>query len=135
MHLLPSCSNFLGLIYCPLRCTTLLSFFFFFFFNDTATTEIYTLSLHDALPICPALSGDLEWLRGIWPRVKKALEFAWIPGRSEEHTSELQSHLNLVCRLLLEKKKNSSDMSTLKHLLMDDEENNMTRYGLTPTTL
>src|SRR4030066_2352881 len=70
--------------------------FFFFFFNDTATTEIYTLSLHDALPIfwaCP-FPGDPGDLRD---------EHKWI--RSEEHTSELQSHLNLVCRLLLEKKK------------------------------
>src|SRR5580698_11569356 len=69
-------------------------FFFFFFFNDTATTEIYTLSLHDALPIWPI--GSRTWVA--WP---------WPPrlARSEEHTSELQSHVNLVCRLLLEKKK------------------------------
>src|SRR5215475_16009332 len=70
-------------------------FFFYFFFNDTATTEIYTLSLHDALPI-----SDCQ--RGCCP--------ARIPSpaddpRSEEHTSELQSRENLVCRLLLEKKK------------------------------
>src|SRR6201986_5641874 len=68
----------------------------FFFFNDTPTTEIYTLSLHDALPILSRLSGHSAGRPG--------------PGagrgpRSEEHTSELQSHLNLVCRLLLEKKK------------------------------
>src|SRR5260370_5317112 len=77
----------------------------FFFFNDTATTEIYTLSLHDALPISdrrrPPPPG--------WSRVGRAISAAHIePGwcpRSEEHTSELQSHLNLVCRLLLEKKK------------------------------
>src|SRR5260370_32689506 len=70
-----------------------------FFFNDTATTEIYTLSLHDALPIFHAdgrtkdaeVPADLE-------------ESARAYRRSEEHTSELQSHLNLVCRLLLEKK-------------------------------
>src|SRR6266849_6742331 len=73
-------------------------FSFFFFFNDTATTEIYTLSLHDALPISHrrhhGAGGDVdagEWLDG---------------QRSEEHTSELQSRVDLVCRLLLEKKKN-----------------------------
>src|SRR5467141_5402735 len=73
-------------------------FFFFFFFNDTATTEIYTLSLHDALPISP---GPRRWW-GAAPASSSSP--AWI-ARSEEHTSELQSHLNLVCRLLLEKKK------------------------------
>src|SRR2546429_9709235 len=87
-------------------------FSFFFFFNDTATTEIYTLSLHDALPISVNVTGlarspqcgsvrmftlsictrNVEW--PIHVRV-----------RSEEHTSELQSRLHLVCRLLLEKKK------------------------------
>src|SRR6266446_10703757 len=70
--------------------------FFFFFFNDTATTEIYTLSLHDALPIFPwSCSRPLGTPRHYEPRF----------GRSEEHTSELQSPCNLVCRLLLEKKK------------------------------
>src|SRR5690242_20950614 len=69
--------------------------FFIFFFNDTATTEIYTLSLHDALPISHCVEWD-DW--ATQPKVKKA-------NRSEEHTSELQSHVNLVCRLLLEKKK------------------------------
>src|SRR5207302_8685175 len=76
--------------------TTLL--FFFFFFNDTATTEIYTLSLHDALPIC--LSAIRAKYLG-WPPVP----FVQRRARSEEHTSELQSRENLVCRLLLEKKK------------------------------
>src|SRR5256885_10232852 len=72
--------------------------FFFFFFNDTATTEIYTLSLHDALPIFLASS------RGSCRTVRQADQ--WLcPVRSEEHTSELQSPCNLVCRLLLEKKK------------------------------
>src|SRR5262245_65550572 len=84
----------------------LLLFFLFFFFNDTATTEIYTLSLHDALPIYPDGDHDdddghelhehtqpHELLRGL----RRA--------RSEEHTSELQSLRHLVCRLLLEKKK------------------------------
>src|SRR6476661_10881437 len=74
---------------------------FFFFFNDTATTEIYTLSLHDALPISPAPSPCCAGGRRAWP-ARQA------PERSEEHTSELQSHLNLVCRLLLEKKKNET---------------------------
>src|SRR2546430_15021549 len=75
---------------------------FFFFFNDTATTEIYTLSLHDALPIFDEGAGaaaacrlHVDLLR--FPRPGG--------GRSEEHTSELQSQSNLVCRLLLEKKK------------------------------
>src|SRR2546422_6310019 len=90
----------------------------FFFFNDTATTEIYTLSLHDALPISPAAGGDRGGVRG-----RGAGDFRRDPGadlrpvlhdeapgagdraRSEEHTSELQSRLHLVCRLLLEKKK------------------------------
>src|SRR5690349_22461751 len=91
----------------------------FFFFNDTATTEIYTLSLHDALPI-------LRTSRCTWrsprplprrcgtplPRIRSVAP-GWVPGRtstvsslrSEEHTSELQSRRDLVCRLLLEKKK------------------------------
>src|SRR6266700_8273158 len=76
--------------------------FFFFFFNDTATTEIYTLSLHDALPIyLHAERGsilDNHIGIGISRRVGEI-------GRSEEHTSELQSRENLVCRLLLETKK------------------------------
>src|SRR5437870_9770719 len=80
-------------------------YFFFFFFNDPATTEIYTLSLHDALPIfgrvnlpcrAPAL---ISWQ---WPT-------AWSRRRSEEHTSELQSRGHLVCRLLLEKKKKNTE--------------------------
>src|SRR6266480_7835043 len=70
--------------------------FFFFFFNDTATTEIYTLSLHDALPI----SSSPASLHGSTPWTTCSARM-----RSEEHTSELQSHVNLVCRLLLEKKK------------------------------
>src|SRR5258707_12127001 len=80
---------------------------FSFFFNDTATTEIYTLSLHDALPICldrpghgpirPASAGH---------RPPVASGSGGPDRRSEEHTSELQSRQYLVCRLLLEKKKN-----------------------------
>src|SRR5256885_5291803 len=74
----------------------------FFFFNDTATTEIYTLSLHDALPICHH-GAQVE---GQQPLVLQALGHVALddPPRSEEHTSELQSPCNLVCRLLLEKK-------------------------------
>src|SRR5258708_34930689 len=70
----------------------------FFFFNDTATTEIYTLSLHDALPIyldCPPVVGQ--------PQLGERIALS--ADRSEEHTSELQSPDHLVCRLLLEKKK------------------------------
>src|SRR6266536_6561232 len=74
----------------------LLFLFLFFFFNDTATTEIYTLSLHDALPIYPARPPT----SGCGGRPGSAAR-----GRSEEHTSELQSRVDLVCRLLLEKKK------------------------------
>src|SRR5438445_13683295 len=73
-----------------------------FFLNDTATTEIYTLSLHDALPISwPAR----PWLDRPWLAVRGCPSFAAQEGRSEEHTSELQSRQYLVCRLLLEKKK------------------------------
>src|SRR5690349_24626692 len=72
----------------------------FFFFNDTATTEIYTLSLHDALPILQC-SRAPPARRGA-PRARKPPR---APSRSEEHTSELQSRRDLVCRLLLEKKK------------------------------
>src|SRR5258707_11738434 len=102
--------------------TPSISSFFFFFFNDTATTEIYTLSLHDALPI------SLARARGGSP-VEVGLKSAKIGGRSgksrsgkawccpsarsEEHTSELQSRQYLVCRLLLEKKKNTSSSSRL----------------------
>src|SRR5260370_37860813 len=76
---------------------------FFFFFNDTATTEIYTLSLHDALPISFRLRKELYQVAAASRDAPaKAIRHH---GRSEEHTSELQSHLNLVCRLLLEKKK------------------------------
>src|SRR6266581_606866 len=78
--------------------------FVFFFFNDTATTEIYTLSLHDALPI----SAGLDRTRG--PHLGPDGRPSHRPcarRRSEEHTSELQSPAHLVCRLLLEKKKPS----------------------------
>src|SRR5215216_7983434 len=71
-----------------------------FFFNDTATTEIYTLSLHDALPISYCLRSSQP---GSLPSRSRSRIF--LPTRSEEHTSELQSPDHLVCRLLLEKKK------------------------------
>ena len=105
---------------------------FLFFFNDTATTEIYTLSLHDALPIWSAFhsKADIETELYEGPLIAEAVEELYfslgqniyshlsdihsnryedfkyfaIPSRSEEHTSELQSRTNLVCRLLLEKK-------------------------------
>src|SRR2546422_6307188 len=89
----------------------------FFFFNDTATTEIYTLSLHDALPIsppatptrCPGISGSRACLFGSCPpRCSREC-------RSEEHTSELQSRLHLVCRLLLEKKKPATARQHARH--------------------
>src|SRR5258708_40362575 len=85
----------------------------FFFFNDTATTEIYTLSLHDALPILSNPKGmSKEVRRGILDDLaelnqhrQKQVNDPEITTRSEEHTSELQSPDHLVCRLLLEKKK------------------------------
>src|SRR2546430_16616595 len=75
----------------------------FFFFNDTATTEIYTLSLHDALPISLDYSFAFRPSGVLHPRGPEAIRAG--SQRSEEHTSELQSQSNLVCRLLLEKKK------------------------------
>src|SRR3712207_8707893 len=102
----------------------MLLLFLFFFFNDTATTEIYTLSLHDALPI---LGRFRHAARALQPRAQRDLRPAArrVPfllrrrvvrscqahKRSEEHTSELQSRQYLVCRLLLEKKKNTSNSS------------------------
>src|SRR5438270_12643278 len=88
-----------------------------FFFNDTATTDIYTLSLHDALPISPkarvcrpvhrpsAASRSGEKKSWLAPVARRAVADPQAHLRSEEHTSELQSQSNLVCRLLLEKKK------------------------------
>src|SRR2546426_12603239 len=92
MHSLSVCLFFVLVVCSP--------FSLFFFFNDTATTEIYTLSLHDALPISTTRSCSTRtWTatRGSDTRCSRR--------RSEEHTSELQSPCNLVCRLLLEKKK------------------------------
>src|SRR2546422_8677187 len=102
-----------------MTCLLLLSYCsFFFFFNDTATTEIYTLSLHDALPICRAFTASAFTASSCSARIPCAysvrsalsrLAATWSHSggvmRSEEHTSELQSRLHLVCRLLLEKKK------------------------------
>src|SRR2546422_3471500 len=90
--------------------------FFFFFFNDTATTEIYTLSLHDALPIWMKVTME-KVLAGLLSVVSGQLSFSHLIrshlkrkcARSEEHTSELQSRLHLVCRLLLEKKKKNKN--------------------------
>src|SRR3712207_7553147 len=99
-------------------CTNSRIVFVLFFFNDTATTEIYTLSLHDALPI--SYVRVLQWLGFLPPddfmvpdkkpgNKEEALYYqrARLGLRSEEHTSELQSRQYLVCRLLLEKKKES----------------------------
>src|SRR2546422_4884502 len=80
--------------------------FSFFFFNDTATTEIYTLSLHDALPISGPRVVSINPTNGA-TRVSRVTP---IIVRSEEHTSELQSRLHLVCRLLLEKKKHGDNV-------------------------
>src|ERR1035438_10918694 len=93
--------------------------FFFFFFNDTATTEIYTLSLHDALPI---YVGDQH---AIFPAA--FLDREPVRHRSEEHTSELQSLRHLVCRLLLEKKKqNVKSLGTfIRHALREIRHNSV----------
>src|SRR5256885_9903372 len=92
-----------------------LSLLCFFFFNDTATTEIYTLSLHDALPISATSQGSPpSWRTRDDSRVPRSTSrephggARWHRPRSEEHTSELQSPCNLVCRLLLEKKKTTT---------------------------
>src|SRR2546427_10092632 len=86
-----------------------------FFFNDTATTEIYTLSLHDALPIYLSTTTSGCAVQAQWRNVGRPerMQVRSEPlersvARSEEHTSELQSQSNLVCRLLLEKKKKNS---------------------------
>src|SRR6202043_4288235 len=89
-------------------------FHFFFFFNDTATTEIYTLSLHDALPILVHQSLN-NWNDAI-------ADYTSALARSEEHTSELQSRPHLVCRLLLEKKqkkRNSRQRHSERGQLLD----------------
>src|SRR2546430_4094509 len=102
--------------------------YFFFFFNDTATTEIYTLSLHDALPICrrdqdggPGKyqaddEGGEELLQPALGQASHSVETPAQEPRSEEHTSELQSQSNLVCRLLLEKKKKKQTHSRKQNI-------------------
>src|SRR5690242_20953052 len=101
---------------------------YLFFFNHTATTEIYTLSLHDALPIYVAGDDEGGVLRAVVAAeeldtvvvlvghvldVRQQSDGVVLVGRSEEHTSELQSHVNLVCRLLLEKKKQRYDINIM----------------------
>src|SRR5688572_31383059 len=98
-------------------------FVIFFFFNDTATTEIYTLSLHDALPISEIVFSVIGVLLGFGITrmdvsvVMTGIGIVGLAGivikRSEEHTSELQSQSNLVCRLLLEKKKTNYKQNEL----------------------
>src|SRR5687767_15756706 len=106
------------------------TYFFFFFFNDTATTEIYTLSLHDALPIYKAgllpfanvvlrtWYADSEPARG----VQNSRRRFRVEPRSEEHTSELQSLAYLVCRLLLEKKKKKKKKKKKYHKIINNIE-------------
>src|SRR5688572_31944460 len=97
--------------HCPRH---VLLYLFFFFFNDPATTEIYTLSLHDALPIYAEIGQDApvravhlrqHGVFGMREHEQARQMVGIVEHRSEEHTSELQSQSNLVCRLLLEKKK------------------------------
>src|SRR3712207_7137531 len=100
---------------------------FYFFFNDTATTEIYTLSLHDALPICRPVPATADRhdrrprARRLQRLPRRAQRTGPGPERSEEHTSELQSRQYLVCRLLLEKKKKNKSqiyLTILQHQLL-----------------
>src|SRR5690348_17929383 len=88
------------------------SIFSLFFFNATATTEIYTLSLHDALPIYYEVVGrrKLQQCPLLFRRDDPTRRIV----RSEEHTSELQSPVHLVCRLLLEKKKKNKNITVLR---------------------
>src|SRR6266404_9327309 len=93
-------------------------FFFFFFFNDTATTEIYTLSLHDALPILRNRPSyrDQQAIRPVFS-LQPGVDFV----RSEEHTSELQLLAYIVCRLLLDKKKSES-IAVRKNIVKETED-------------
>src|SRR5258707_4431915 len=95
----------------PFRRTMPLEHLSFFFFNDTATTEIYTLSLHDALPIYSPCRG--RGRREDLPGGRSARHGVLHIDRSEEHTSELQSRQYLVCRLLLEKKNTNPFRSSI----------------------
>src|SRR5260370_6250541 len=99
-----------ALVRCFCACSFPTRIFLFFFFNDTATTEIYTLSLHDALPIWAKAPSSLC----ASARLALMASVCSNSSRSEEHTSELQSHLNLVCRLLLEKKKTKKHFMTYR---------------------
>src|SRR5471032_1530549 len=112
---------------------TIVFFLFFFFFNDTATTEIYTLSLHDALPI---YARDRYVPVGARDRVRDRRRL-----RSEEHTSELQSHHDLVCRLLLEKKKKEKPATAgdgrtdTRHIAIDHHPLNNRTYRVATTAI
>src|SRR3712207_8475473 len=86
-----------------------------FFFNDTATTEIYTLSLHDALPIYVVQEAFISAFRSLSAFEENSTLKTWL--RSEEHTSELQSRQYLVCRLLLEKKNSKQCNSTHRYIV------------------
>src|SRR2546430_12778464 len=107
----------------------------FFFFNDTATTEIYTLSLHDALPISTQKHSYAKPSPSLSPahispapsscRLQEPRFFENAAPRSEEHTSELQSQSNLVCRLLLEKKKIREERSCSHHQHSDTTHNDL----------
>src|SRR2546429_5059149 len=104
--------------------------FFFFFFNDTATTEIYTLSLHDALPIWRRRTRPLGRARDHDLGGGERLGDVRRGLRSEEHTSELQSRLHLVCRLLLEKKKKKAmRQTTSRHIVCSDSRRNEVSRG------
>src|SRR3712207_8157626 len=92
------------------------------FFNDTATTEIYTLSLHDALPILlaevvPYAYAMAQRIPREFSRNDEPANTFHLPPRSEEHTSELQSRQYLVCRLLLEKKYSHQTLPSIPSLL------------------
>src|SRR5438876_5569074 len=123
----PACSA------CPVVLASLLpllgrspSFYlFFFFFTDPATTEIYTLSLHDALPILCARPSVLHTALSRLLLARAGVTIFSDYGRSEEHTSELQSPVHLVCRLLLEKKKTQKNSFSI----MDSKK---TPYSLLP---
>src|SRR5437667_9280895 len=95
-----------------------------FFFNDTATTEIYTLSLHDALPIySDGRRGSDDRQRNAGLREREGRDGVGLSqSRSEEHTSELQSHHDLVCRLLLEKKKKKKEKKTVQPYIQNEQE-------------
>src|SRR5258707_10745925 len=114
-------------LFLSVRVLSFVSFPFFFFFNDTATTEIYTLSLHDALPISlvpwlvkvrppHALPERMAGMQITMRRPSVNCKTPRNPSRSEEHTSELQSRQYLVCRLLLEKKKTNNKEKSFSYI-------------------